>query len=477
MVLFFNLTEEESSSYTLIREAANELGIEAYIVGGYVRDKVLGRKSKDIDIVVLGDAIRFAKQIASKISPKLPVATFKNFGTASVRFGEIDLEFVGARKESYNSNSRKPSVEAGTLYDDQLRRDFTINALSISMNEANFGELIDPFDGMQDLELKIIKTPLDADITFSDDPLRMMRAIRFANQLDFEIESNTLAAIERNKERIRIVSNERIYIELDKIMKCEKPSVGFHLLFNTGLLEIILPELSVLSGVEYQEGKGHKDNFVHTLQVLDNLAANSDDVWLRWAALLHDIGKAPTKRFDQKSGWTFHGHDALGAVMVPRIFKRLRMPLDHNMKFVQKLVRLHLRPISLSNEDITDSAIRRLLFDAGEDIDALMLLCEADITSKNARKVERILANYEMVRAKLVEVEEKDRLKNWQPPIDGNLIMETFEIHSGPVVGELKNEIREAVLEGVIKNEFEEAFQFLLELGKKRGLKINEAMQ
>jgi putative nucleotidyltransferase with HDIG domain len=477
MVLYFNLTEEEESAYALIRDVATEAGQEAYIVGGYVRDKILGRRSKDIDIVVLGDAIAFARTIASKISPKLPVATFKNFGTASVRFGEIDLEFVGARKESYSADSRKPAVESGTLYDDQLRRDFTINALSISMNLSNYGELIDPFDGMEDLERRVIKTPLDADITFSDDPLRMLRAIRFANQLDFEIDPITFSAIARNKERIKIVSKERIYTELDKIMKCDKPSVGFHLLFESGLLDLILPELAILSGVEYQEGKGHKDNFVHTLQVLDNLAEKSEDVWLRWAALLHDIGKAPTKRFDQRVGWTFHGHDALGAVMVPRIFKRLRMPLDHNMKFVQKLVKYHLRPISLTKEDITDSAIRRLLFDAGEDIDALMMLCEADITSKNVKKVERLLANYELVREKLLEVEEKDRMKNWQPPIDGNIIMETFELHSGPVIGELKNEIREAVLEGVIKNEFDDAYKFLLELGKKRGLRINETLQ
>lgn len=472
MILYFNLSDEEKYAYDLIQRATATMGVEAYVIGGYVRDKILGRKSYDIDVVVVGNGIDFAAEIASYIHPAPKVAYYKTFGTASIRHKDLIIEFVGARKESYSAESRKPSVENGTLYDDQLRRDFTINALAISMNQKNYGELFDPFDGMEHLEQKLIKTPLDADVTFSDDPLRMMRAIRFANQLNFTIDPDTFQAIIRNKERIKIVSAERIYTELDKIMHCDKPSVGFRLLFESGLLQFILPEMVELSGVDYQDGKGHKDNFLHTMEVLDNLAAKSKDVWLRWAALLHDIAKPPTKKFDPVQGWTFHGHEVLGAFMVPRIFKRMKMPLDQHMKFVQKMVRYHLRPISLTSENITDSAVRRLLFDAGDDIDSLMQLCEADITSKNERKVKRLLENYEMVRTRLQEIEEKDRLRNWQPPIDGQVIMETFEVRSGPIVGELKNEIREAVLDGTIENEYRAAFDYLLDLGKKKGLKF-----
>ena len=477
MVLFFDLSPEEKYIYDIICQAARELGTEAYMIGGYVRDKILGRKSYDMDIVSVGSGIDLANQVARKLKPAPKVAIYQNFGTASLRSDQIILEFVGARKESYAANSRKPAIENGSLYDDQLRRDFTINALAISLNEHNYGELIDPFDGMEHLSQKLIKTPLDPDKTFSDDPLRMMRAIRFANQLGFVIHDETLAAIARNKERLKIVSPERIYIELDKIMRCDTPSIGFKLLFDTGLLEFIMPELVALAGVEYQNGKGHKDNFYHTLQVLDNLAANTENIWLRWAALLHDIAKPATKKFDPKAGWTFHGHDVLGAVMVPRIFKRLRMPLDQQMKYVQKMVRYHLRPISLTKENITDSAVRRLLVDAGEDIDDLMLLCEADITSKNQQKVKRLLENYEMVRQKMAELEESDRLRNWQPPISGDTIMQAFDIKSGPMIGEIKNEIREAVLEGTIENDYKAAYEFLIDLGRKKGLKIKEKRQ
>lgn len=472
MVLFFDLSEEENYIYAIIGEAAQELQSEAYMIGGYVRDKILGRKSYDMDIVSVGSGIALAKKVAEKLKPVPKVAVYQNYGTASLRNEHLILEFVGARKESYSPNSRKPAIENGTLYDDQLRRDFTINALAISLNPGSYGELIDPFDGMEHLSQRLIKTPLDPDKTFSDDPLRMMRAIRFANQLGFIIHPETLNAIKNNNARLQIVSPERIYIELDKIMRCDVPSIGFKLLYDTGLLNLILPELVELAGVEYQNGKGHKDNFYHTLQVLDNVAEKSNNIWLRWAALLHDIAKPATKKFDPKSGWTFHGHDILGAIMIPKIFKRLRMPLDNQMRYVQKLVRYHLRPISLTKENITDSAVRRLIVDAGEDIDDLMLLCEADITSKNQQKVRRLLDNYEMVRQKMAELEENDRLRNWQPPISGDTIMNAFDLQSGPLIGELKNEIREAVLEGTIENDFRAAYDFLLDLGKKKGLKI-----
>ena len=470
MFLLLNSTKTEELVYNVLSRAAKELDCQVYLIGGYVRDKVLGRRSKDIDIVCVGDGIALAEHVNNLLNNEHPVVIFKRFGTASIRFKEVELEFVGARKESYSIDSRKPSVLAGTLYDDQLRRDFTINAMAISLNEDTYGELLDPFDGMEHLEEKLIKTPLDPGSTFSDDPLRMMRAIRFANQLNFTIDPNTFQSMTNNCERLKIVSIERIMTEFQKIMECDKPSIGINLLFEAGLLDYFIPELVELHGVEIQEGKGHKDNFYHTLQVLDNVCKNSDNVWLRWAALLHDIAKPATKRFDDKQGWTFHGHEALGAAMVHRMFKRMHLPLDHQMKYVQKLVRYHLRPISLTKEDITDSAIRRLLFDAGDDIDDLMILCEADITSKNERKVKKLLENYELVRLKLKEIEEKDKMRNWQPPVTGELIMETFGIKAGPIVGDLKNEIREAILDGDLENEFTAAFSFLVELGQKRGL-------
>ena len=477
MFLLLNSTKTEEAMYSILSKAAKELECQTYLVGGYVRDKVLGRRSKDVDVVCVGDGIALAEHVNRLLKNNAPVVVYKNFGTAALKYKEVELEFVGARKESYTRDSRKPSVIAGTLYDDQLRRDFTINALAISLNEENYGELLDPFDGMEHLEDKLIKTPLDPNSTFSDDPLRMMRAIRFANQLNFRIHPDTFEAIKTNKERLRIVSIERIMTEFQKIMACEKPSIGINLLFEGGLLDYFFPELVELHGVEIQEGKGHKDNFYHTLQVLDNVCVNTDNIWLRWAALLHDIAKPATKRFDEKQGWTFHGHEALGAAMVNRLFKRMKLPLDYQMKYVQKLVRYHLRPISLTKEDITDSAIRRLLFDAGEDIDDLMILCEADITSKNEKKVKKLLENYELVRLKLKEIEDKDKLRNWQPPVSGEMIMETFGIKSGPIVGDLKNEIREAILDGDLENEFTAAFSFLVDLGEKRGLKRKMEME
>lgn len=477
MFLLLNRSENEEFLYKILARAASDLDLQTYLVGGYVRDLILGRNSTDIDVVCVGDGIQLAEQVNKLLGNKQPIVVYKNFGTAALRYNDIQIEFVGARKESYQKNSRKPAVIAGTLYDDQLRRDFTINALAISLNTDTYGELLDPFDGMEHLEEKLIKTPLDPEDTFSDDPLRMMRAIRFSNQLNFSIDPLTYAAINHNKDRLKIVSIERIVTEFQKIMACDKPSIGIKLLFDTGLLEVFLPELVELQGVEYQDGKGHKDNFYHTLEVLDNVCRNTDNIWLRWAALLHDIAKPATKRFDEKQGWTFHGHDALGAVMVYKIFKKLRMPLDQHVKYVQKLVRYHLRPISLTKEDITDSAIRRLLFDAGDEIDDLMILCEADITSKNEKKVKRLLENYEMVRLKLKEIEDKDRIRNWQPPVSGELIMETFDLKSGPIVGELKNEIREAILEGDLENEYNAAYHFLLELGAKLGLERKSSAQ
>ena len=466
----FIVTEEEQAVLNAAAAVSKEQGIESYAVGGYVRDKILQRPTKDIDIVCVGSGIEFAKKVAAKFQPKPNVTVFKNFGTAMFKVNELEVEFVGARKESYERNSRKPFVEEGTLNDDQNRRDFTINALAISLNESNFGEIVDPFNGIEDIANKIIKTPLEPDITFSDDPLRMMRAIRFATQLNFNIEAETLQSITNNKERVSILSQERITDELNKIILAVKPSIGFKLLYDTGLLHIIFPEMVALQGAQYVDGKGHKDNFYHTLQVLDNLAPNSDDLWLRWAAILHDIGKPATKRFNKKQGWTFHGHEVVGARMVTPIFKKLKLPQNQKLKYVEKLVLLHLRPIALNKKDITDSAIRRILFDAGDDIEDLMKLCEADITTKDANKMQRYLSNFEEVRRKLKELEEKDQIRNYQPPVSGEEIMEYYNLKPSRVVGELKNAIKEAIIEGEIGNNYDEAFKFMLEKGKELGL-------
>ena len=459
--------------FSPLGEAVKEYGKPAYVVGGYVRDMLMGRVSKDIDVVVVGSGIELAGKFAGKLGKRSSVKVFRNFGTAMVKYRDGEdwkIEFVGARKESYRADSRKPIVEDGTLEDDQNRRDFTINALALSLSEENWGELVDPFGGIRDLADGIIRTPRDPDMTYSDDPLRMMRAIRFATQLNFRIEEESFQAIKRNSERIRIISRERINEELEKIVLSEKPSRGFLLLVHSGLMDIIFPELLALKGAEFVDGKGHKDNFYHTLQVLDNLAEKSDKLWLRWAALLHDIAKPVTKKFEEGAGWTFHAHEFVGAKMIPRLFSRMKMPMDERMRYVQKLVLLHLRPIALAQEEVTDSAVRRLLFEAGDDIDDLMTLCEADITSKNPEKVRRYLGNFELVRKKLVEVEEKDRMRNWQPPISGNLIMETFGIPEGREVGLIKNAIREAILDGIIHNDYQEAFEFMLKEGEKLGL-------
>lgn len=465
-----NLTNKiDEKLFRIIGESAASLRSEAFAIGGIVRDILLKRPNKDYDFVTDGDGIALAKEVAKKLGVK-KVNVFKNFGTAQFKYGDVDLEFVGARKESYNQTSRKPDVMPGTLKDDQLRRDFTINAMAISLQEKDFGELIDPFDGLLDLKNQTIRTPLNADITYSDDPLRMMRAVRFANQLGFIIEENSFRALSRNAERLKIVSMERIVTELNKIILCKKPSRGFKILFDTGMLHQFFPEMVKLHGVERKEGLSHKDNFYHTLQVLDNLCETSEDLWLRWSAILHDIAKPATKRFESGIGWTFHGHEDLGARMVPKIFTRLKLPLDHQMKYVQKLVQLHLRPIALTKEEISDSAIRRLLFEAGDDVDDLMLLCKADITSKNEEKVKRYLQNYEIVKEKLVEVEKKDHIRNFQPPVSGELIMSTFGIAPGKEVGIIKNAIKDAILDGLIHNDFNEAFAFMLEEGKKLGL-------
>lgn len=458
--------------FEIVALVADRENVETYVIGGFVRDHIMGRlhPEMDIDIVVIGDGPAMARAVAREISRSIKVTVFRTFGTAMFRYQNKDIEFVGARKESYSEDSRKPSVVPGTLADDQNRRDFTINALAISLNRDNPGEVLDPFGGIDDIRNGIIRTPLDPDTTFSDDPLRMMRAVRFAAQLDFRIDDVTLDSIARNAERIKIVSGERITTELNKIIATARPSAGFLLLEKTGLLELILPEIARLKGVEDKEGKGHKDNFHHTLKVLDNLSAKSDDLWLRWAALLHDVAKPATKKFVPGTGWTFHGHEFLGARMVPEIFKRLKLPLNDRMKYVQKLVGLHLRPISLVQEEVTDSAVRRLLFEAGEDIDDLMLLCEADITSGNRLKVLKHRDNFALVRRKLKEIEEKDAVRTFQPPVHGEEIIATFGIPPGPVVGIIKTAIKDAILDGIIPNEHEAAREFMIRKGEEMGL-------
>jgi len=455
-----------------VSKASAELGIEAYVIGGFVRDFLLGRDyKKDIDIVAIGSGIDLALKVSELLPKKPKVQVFKNFGTAMLRFEDTEIEFVGARKESYEENSRKPFVENGNLQDDQNRRDFRINALAFSLNEATYGDLLDPFEGTKDLENKIIRTPLDPDITYSDDPLRMLRGIRFAAQLGFTIEKESLEAISRNKQRINIISGERIVEELNKILMTNTPSVGFLLLHQTGLLDIILPELTALQGVDESEGHTHKDNFYHTLEVVDNICPNTDDVWLRWSALLHDIGKAPTKRHHKKNGWSFHGHEFVGGKMVRKIFERLHMPLNHKMKFVQKMVSMSSRPIVLAQETVTDSAVRRLVFDAGEDTENLMILCEADITTKNPKKFKRYHDNFKVVRQKIVEVEERDQVRNFQPPISGEEIMSIFNIPPSREIGVLKEAVKEAILEGEIPNDYKAALTFVMDKATKMGLK------
>ena len=467
-----NLKEHISHKiFRAISEVASENNTSAFVIGGYVRDIILKRESKDIDFVVLGNGLELAKKVAEKLSVK-KVAYYKNFGTAAFSFDGLEIEFVGARKESYKRDSRKPIVENGSLADDQNRRDFTINALAISLNKSSFGEVIDPFNGLEDIANKKLRTPLEPAKTYSDDPLRMMRAIRFSSQLNFKIEPESLNAIKENAERLKIVSIERIITELNKIILSDKPSIGFKLLFDTKLLHLFFHEMTDLQGIETKDGKSHKDNFYHTLEVLDNISENTDDLWLRWAAIMHDIAKPRTKRFNNKSGWTFHGHEDVGSRMTAGIFKKLKMPLDAKMKYVQKLVRLHLRPIALVNGAVTDTAIRRLLFEAGDDIDDLMTLCNADITSKNDFKVQKYKTNFIKVREKLKMVEEKDQIRNFQPPITGKEIMDIFELEPCKTVGNLKDEIKEAILEGQIKNNYSEAYNYLLTAAQKIGLSV-----
>ena len=463
-------TATEQALFNVVAKEAAKMGIPAYAVGGFVRDRILDRPTKDIDIVCLGDGLALATAFANQFTPRPSVALFKTFGTAQVKMDAIEIEFVGARKESYSKDSRKPQVSPGSIEDDQNRRDFTINALAVELSENNFGTIIDPFGGLQDIENKILRTPLAPEQTFDDDPLRMMRAIRFATQLNFTITPETFLAIQKMADRIKIVSQERITDELQKIMMTTTPSKGWYLLKESGLLNHIFPLLLQLEGAETLDGIGHKDNFSHTLQVLDNVAATSDDIWLRWAALLHDIAKPKTKKFETGFGWTFHGHEVVGARMVPKIFTQLKLPLNEKMKMVQKLVALHLRPISLTKETVTDSAVRRLLFDAGEDIDFLMLLCAADITSKNKVKVKRYLQGFDYVKIRLQEVEEKDNIRNWQPPITGEIIMELFAITPSKPVGIIKDAIREAILDGIIPNEYDAAYAFMLKEAEKLGL-------
>ncbi len=452
--------------FKTLADCANQLGVDAYVIGGFVRDIYLGRESKDIDVVTIGKGIELAELVHKQLGEEAHLSVFKNFGTAQVKINDLEIEFVGARRESYNRDSRKPIVEDGTLEDDQNRRDFTINALAIGLSKSNFGKLLDPFNGVGDIENKILRTPLEPEITYSDDPLRMMRAIRFSSQLGFTIEKESLEAILKNKERIKIVSKERITDELNKIILSPIPSIGFKLLSDTGLLQLIFPEMMKLHGVETINGKSHKDNFYHTLEVLDNTAKKSNNLWLRWSAILHDIAKPATKRFEAEHGWTFHGHEDKGARMVPKIFESLRLPLNEKMKYVQKLVLLHLRPIVLAKTEITDSAIRRVLFEAGDDVDDLMALCEADITTKNPNKVKRYLQNFELVREKLKELEEKDKIRNWQPPVSGEEIMEIFNLAPCKKVGDLKNALKDAILDGIIPNEREVALVFLKEKAK-----------
>lgn len=457
--------------FTVISELADKINQETYVIGGFVRDLILNRPSPDIDVVTIGSGIQLAEMVAKKLGPNIQVSVFKNFGTAMLKYQSLEVEFVGARKESYNEDSRKPIVEDGTLEEDQNRRDFTINALAICLNSDRFGELIDPFGGIQDIENKILRTPLEPGITFSDDPLRMMRAIRFASQLGFTIEEKTLEAISLNKKRIHIISKERIGEELNKIILSSKPSVGFKLLDKTGLLEIVFPELHRMKGREEVNGVGHKDNFFHTLEVLDRIAPNTNNLWLRWSALLHDIAKPVTKKYSPQLGWTFHSHNFVGAKMVPALFKKMKFPLNEKMKYVQKIVELHMRPIVLSEEEVTDSAIRRLLFEAGDDIDDLMTLCEADITSKNQEKVKKFYNNFQLVRQKLKDLEEKDHIRNFQPPVTGETIMEVYGLSPCREVGLIKSAIKDAILDGIIQNDHDQAFQYMLKIAAEMGLK------
>ncbi|WP_370090384.1 CCA tRNA nucleotidyltransferase [Ekhidna sp.] len=470
----FNEHLQTNPIFSLVSAAGNELGVPVYVVGGYVRDLILQRGSKDIDFVCVGSGVDLAKKVSKELGEDANLSVFKNFGTAAIHHQGFEYEFVGARKESYREDSRNPIVEDGTLEDDQNRRDFTINAMAISLNKDSYGELLDPFDGKEDLRNMIMRTPLEPGITFSDDPLRMLRAIRFATQLHFDIEPDTFQGIVDHVDRISIISQERITDELNKIILADKPSYGFQLLFHSGLLKLIFPEMVDLHGVEKINGMGHKDNFYHTLQVLDNICEMTDSLWLRWAAILHDIAKPATQRFNEKVGWTFHGHEDLGAKWVPRIFKRMKLPLDERMKYVQKLVKLHLRPIALVNDRVTDSAVRRMLFEAGEDVQDLMTLCKADVTSKNPERVKKYHGNFKKVEKKIKEVEERDHVMNFHPPISGEQIIEVFDIKPSRVIGDIKNEIKDAILDGRIKNDEKEAFNLMLKLGQKHGLKANE---